>query len=178
MGTPTVAIFGPTSPDFGFGPLAPRHVVAGVEGLACRPCDARGPQRCPLGHWQCMRSRRRRLGRSWKSSTVRRRPEPQSITTTFAPPSAAPPERATSSGSTLVDDVVISAMPVNGSHEYTLRSRPTHAHLGQEGVADRIKEMVNEVIQATGEETGAWRRRFRRRRHWLAGARSIAKAGS
>ncbi len=55
MGTPTVAIFGPTSPDFGFGPLAPRHVVAGIEGLDCRPCDAHGPQRCPLGHWRCMR---------------------------------------------------------------------------------------------------------------------------
>jgi heptosyltransferase-2 len=55
MGTPTVAIFGPTSPDFGFGPLAPRHAVVGVDGLPCRPCDAHGPQRCPLGHWRCMR---------------------------------------------------------------------------------------------------------------------------
>ncbi|HEX5971706.1 MAG TPA: lipopolysaccharide heptosyltransferase II, partial [Gemmatimonadaceae bacterium] len=29
MGTPTVAIFGPTVPDFGFGPLAPRASVVG-----------------------------------------------------------------------------------------------------------------------------------------------------
>jgi heptosyltransferase-2 len=55
MGTPTVAIFGPTVPAFGFGPLAPRHASAGVEGLACRPCDKHGPQTCPLGHWHCMR---------------------------------------------------------------------------------------------------------------------------
>ena len=55
MGTPTVAIFGPTVPDFGFGPLAPRAAVVGHEDLACRPCDRHGPQRCPLAHWRCMR---------------------------------------------------------------------------------------------------------------------------
>ena len=55
MGTPTVAIFGPTVPDFGFGPLAPRAAVIGHEELACRPCDRHGPQRCPLAHWRCMR---------------------------------------------------------------------------------------------------------------------------
>ena len=53
--TPTVGIFGPTVPDFGFGPLAGGSTVAGVDGLACRPCDRHGPQRCPLGHWRCMR---------------------------------------------------------------------------------------------------------------------------
>lgn len=55
MGTPTLTIFGPTVPEFGFGPLADRSVVAGHEGLGCRPCDRHGPQRCPLGHWRCMR---------------------------------------------------------------------------------------------------------------------------
>jgi heptosyltransferase-2 len=55
MGTPTLTIFGPTVPEFGFGPLAERHAVAGVEGLPCRPCDRHGPQRCPLTHWRCMR---------------------------------------------------------------------------------------------------------------------------
>ena len=54
-GTPTVAVFGPTVPEFGFGPLAPRRRVLGHEGLACRPCDRHGPRRCPLGHWRCMR---------------------------------------------------------------------------------------------------------------------------
>jgi heptosyltransferase-2 len=55
MGTPTLAIFGPTVPEFGFGPLADRKVVAGHTGLSCRPCHRHGPQRCPLGHWRCMR---------------------------------------------------------------------------------------------------------------------------
>jgi heptosyltransferase-2 len=55
MGTPTLTIFGPTVPEFGFGPLAERNAVAGHEGLTCRPCDRHGPRRCPLGHWRCMR---------------------------------------------------------------------------------------------------------------------------
>ena len=55
MNTPTLAIFGPTVPEFGFGPLAERAVVAGKTDLACRPCDRHGPQKCPLGHWRCMR---------------------------------------------------------------------------------------------------------------------------
>ena len=55
MNTPTVAVFGPTVPEFGFGPLAERSVVVGHTDLACRPCDRHGPQRCPLGHWRCMR---------------------------------------------------------------------------------------------------------------------------
>jgi len=55
MGTPTLSIFGPTVPEFGFGPLAERNAVAGHTGLSCRPCDRHGPQRCPLGHWRCMR---------------------------------------------------------------------------------------------------------------------------
>lgn len=54
MGTPTVAIFGPTVPAFGFGPLSPRAVVVGHTALACRPCDRHGPQKCPLGHFKCM----------------------------------------------------------------------------------------------------------------------------
>jgi heptosyltransferase-2 len=55
MGTPTVAVFGPTVPEFGFGPLAPRREVAGHPSLSCRPCDRHGPSRCPLSHWRCMR---------------------------------------------------------------------------------------------------------------------------
>jgi heptosyltransferase-2 len=55
VGTPTLAVFGPTVPAFGFGPLAPGSGTAGVDDLACRPCDAHGPRVCPLGHWRCMR---------------------------------------------------------------------------------------------------------------------------
>lgn len=55
MGTPTVAIFGPTVPAFGFGPLAPRRAIAEVMTLNCRPCSSHGPQTCPLGHFKCMK---------------------------------------------------------------------------------------------------------------------------
>ena len=55
MGTPTVTIFGPTVPEFGFGPLAPGSRTVGNHSLDCRPCDRHGPQVCPLGHWRCMR---------------------------------------------------------------------------------------------------------------------------
>lgn len=55
MKTPTIAVFGPTVPTLGFGPLAPANVVLGVEHLLCRPCHAHGPQTCPLKHWKCMR---------------------------------------------------------------------------------------------------------------------------
>lgn len=54
-GTPTLTIFGPTAPEFGFGPLAPRHDVVGHTALPCRPCHPHGPQVCPLGHWKCMK---------------------------------------------------------------------------------------------------------------------------
>lgn len=56
VGTPTLTIFGPTVPAFGFGPLAPHSEAIGVEGLACRPCHPHGPRECPLGHFACMRT--------------------------------------------------------------------------------------------------------------------------
>jgi heptosyltransferase-2 len=52
--TPTVALFGPTAPAFGFGPLAEHQAIVQLETLPCRPCHHHGPQRCPLGHHQCM----------------------------------------------------------------------------------------------------------------------------
>jgi heptosyltransferase-2 len=55
MNTPTLAVFGPTVPEFGFGPLAEVAATEGISSLPCRPCDKHGPQRCPLGHWKCMR---------------------------------------------------------------------------------------------------------------------------
>jgi heptosyltransferase-2 len=55
VGTPTITVFGPTVPEFGFGPLAAHSKTVGVAGLDCRPCDRHGPMRCPLGHWRCMR---------------------------------------------------------------------------------------------------------------------------
>jgi heptosyltransferase-2 len=55
MGTPIVALFGPTVTEFGFGPVRPGDVALGIEGLQCRPCSSHGPLECPLGHHRCMR---------------------------------------------------------------------------------------------------------------------------
>jgi lipopolysaccharide heptosyltransferase II len=55
VGTPLVAIFGPTTPEQGFGPRGSRSLALGHAGLGCRPCSAHGPQVCPLGHHRCMR---------------------------------------------------------------------------------------------------------------------------
>ena len=55
VGTPVVALFGPTVPEFGFGPRRQGDVSLGHADLACRPCSRHGPERCPLGHHRCMR---------------------------------------------------------------------------------------------------------------------------
>jgi lipopolysaccharide heptosyltransferase II len=55
MGTPVVALFGPTVTEFGFGPVRAGDIALGVDGLLCRPCSAHGPPQCPLGHHRCMR---------------------------------------------------------------------------------------------------------------------------
>jgi heptosyltransferase-2 len=55
LGRPSVAVFGPTSPAFGFGPLQPEDQVVEHPDLGCRPCSAHGPAACPLGHHRCMR---------------------------------------------------------------------------------------------------------------------------
>ena len=55
MNTPTVALFGPTIPAMGFGPLASPSATLGIDSLSCRPCSAHGGLACPLEHWRCMR---------------------------------------------------------------------------------------------------------------------------
>jgi len=55
MGTPIVALFGPTVTEFGFGPMRAGDIALGVDGLQCRPCSPHGPLTCPLGHHRCMR---------------------------------------------------------------------------------------------------------------------------
>ncbi|HEY0351884.1 MAG TPA: lipopolysaccharide heptosyltransferase II [Gemmatimonadales bacterium] len=55
VGTPVVALFGPTVPEFGFGPRGRGDLILGMDDLACRPCSSHGPQICPLGHHRCMR---------------------------------------------------------------------------------------------------------------------------
>jgi len=53
VGTPVVALFGPTVEAFGFFPYrAPTAVLQ--QDLSCRPCSATGTARCPLGHHRCL----------------------------------------------------------------------------------------------------------------------------
>jgi heptosyltransferase-2 len=55
VGTPVVAVFGPTLPAFGYTPWGARNRIVEHHALACRPCSSHGPQVCPLGHHRCMR---------------------------------------------------------------------------------------------------------------------------
>lgn len=54
VGTPVVALYGPTVEAFGFFPYRARAAVLQRTDLACRPCSAMGGPRCPLGHHRCM----------------------------------------------------------------------------------------------------------------------------
>lgn len=55
VGTPVVAIFGPTVTEFGFAPRGIYDQVVQTEGLVCRPCSIHGDEQCPLGTHACMR---------------------------------------------------------------------------------------------------------------------------
>ncbi|MEK7667792.1 MAG: glycosyltransferase family 9 protein [Gemmatimonadota bacterium] len=55
VGTPTVEIYGPTAPVFGFAARAPWSRVVEPDRLPCRPCHHHGPIVCPLVHHKCMR---------------------------------------------------------------------------------------------------------------------------
>ena len=54
VGTPVVAIFGPTVPAFGYTPYGAANRIVEHANMPCRPCDRHGPQVCPLGHHRCM----------------------------------------------------------------------------------------------------------------------------
>jgi heptosyltransferase-2 len=58
LGTRVVALFGPTVPEFGFGPIGDGDLALGLTELTCRPCSDHGPPACPLGHHRCMRELR------------------------------------------------------------------------------------------------------------------------
>ena len=53
VGTPVVALFGPTVRAFGFFPYHARATVL-AQDLSCRPCSTMGTARCPLGHHRCL----------------------------------------------------------------------------------------------------------------------------
>ena len=56
VGTPVVAIFGPTTPDLGFAPFRCKSRIAQIDDLECRPCHPHGSKRCPRGHFKCMKN--------------------------------------------------------------------------------------------------------------------------
>jgi lipopolysaccharide heptosyltransferase II len=52
-----ISVWGNTVPGFGFSPYlpAPASGIVEVKGLSCRPCSKIGYEKCPLGHFKCMR---------------------------------------------------------------------------------------------------------------------------
>lgn len=54
LNVPTLTIFGPTSPIFGFAPLADFSEVAEDKELFCRPCSIHGEKKCPRKNHMCM----------------------------------------------------------------------------------------------------------------------------
>jgi len=54
VGTPVVALFGPTVEQFGFFPYSAKATVL-ERGLDCRPCSTMGGPSCPMGHHRCLR---------------------------------------------------------------------------------------------------------------------------
>ena len=57
-------------------------------------------------------------------------------------------------------NIVVGAMSADGKHHYAMRSIPTSAELGAEGVADRIVGLIEGVILDTIAQTKAQRRDF------------------
>lgn len=53
MGTPVVALFCATVPEFGFGPWQIPAEIIGVSDLSCRPCGRHGGKTCPTGTHAC-----------------------------------------------------------------------------------------------------------------------------
>jgi len=54
-GTPTVAIFGPTTLSLGYQPWNAKSIIVENNELSCRPCGKHGHNECPLGHHKCMK---------------------------------------------------------------------------------------------------------------------------
>lgn len=55
---PVVSVWGNTVPEFGMYPYMPDQLpqlMAEVKGLDCRPCSKIGFDKCPKGHFRCMR---------------------------------------------------------------------------------------------------------------------------
>ena len=49
------SVWGNTVPSFGMYPYHTAYEVFQVNKLWCRPCSKIGFEKCPLGHFKCMR---------------------------------------------------------------------------------------------------------------------------
>ncbi len=49
------SVWGNTVPEFGMYPYRTEFRVLEVRGLSCRPCSKIGYEKCPQGHFRCMR---------------------------------------------------------------------------------------------------------------------------
>lgn len=56
LGLPTIAIFGPTTKEFGFYPKFNNCTVIEDNNLKCRPCHIHGSDKCPKKDFKCMMS--------------------------------------------------------------------------------------------------------------------------
>ncbi len=51
---PTITLYGPTIPEFGFAPIGKKDRTLSVGEMNCRPCAIHGSKKCPLKHFKCM----------------------------------------------------------------------------------------------------------------------------
>ncbi|MFP4528179.1 MAG: glycosyltransferase family 9 protein [Candidatus Kapaibacterium sp.] len=54
LNIPVIVIYGPTVPEFGFGPLADSSAIIHKDELQCSPCAIHGGRKCPIGTHECM----------------------------------------------------------------------------------------------------------------------------
>ena len=52
---PLFTLWGNTVPELGFSPWKSQAINLEVEDLGCRPCTKLGHEKCPKGHFKCMR---------------------------------------------------------------------------------------------------------------------------
>ncbi|MGC8791416.1 MAG: lipopolysaccharide heptosyltransferase II [Desulfurella sp.] len=51
---PTIEIYGPTLPEFGFYSLSEKKAIFEIKDLDCRPCGTHGGNSCKKSHFDCM----------------------------------------------------------------------------------------------------------------------------
>jgi ADP-heptose:LPS heptosyltransferase len=55
FGQRIISIWGNTVPEFGMSPWNTDYTALEEKGLSCRPCSKIGHDRCPKGHFKCMK---------------------------------------------------------------------------------------------------------------------------